>query len=142
MLTSSVVFLMVRRPPRSTRTDTLFPYTTLFRSEETAFGETNHGAANEAALRAVRAGARDGWGSLDLQFRVHLLRGLRGDDGAALPHLRRRARPAAAARGVAGGRMRRRESCGGGRLAAQAPPPSQPRPRAGTRAVLRGRAAA
>src|SRR3546814_18841684 len=30
--TSVVVFLMIRRPPRSTRTDTLFPYTTLFRS--------------------------------------------------------------------------------------------------------------
>src|SRR3546814_12783966 len=28
-----VVFLMIRLPPRSTRTDTLFPYTTLFRSE-------------------------------------------------------------------------------------------------------------
>src|SRR3546814_11657207 len=28
----SVFFLMIRRPPRSTRTDTLFPYTTLFRS--------------------------------------------------------------------------------------------------------------
>src|SRR3546814_12925275 len=27
-----IVFLMIRRPPRSTRTDTLFPYTTLFRS--------------------------------------------------------------------------------------------------------------
>src|SRR3546814_2135831 len=27
-----VVFLMIRRPPRSTRTDTLFPYPTLFRS--------------------------------------------------------------------------------------------------------------
>src|SRR3546814_14284244 len=27
-------FLMIRRPPRSTRTDTLFPYTTLFRSME------------------------------------------------------------------------------------------------------------
>src|SRR3546814_6537494 len=27
-------FLMIRRPPRSTRTDTLFPYTTLFRSLE------------------------------------------------------------------------------------------------------------
>src|SRR3546814_12779039 len=25
-------FFMIRRPPRSTRTDTLFPYTTLFRS--------------------------------------------------------------------------------------------------------------
>src|SRR3546814_1287720 len=27
-----VFFLMIRRPPRSTRTDTLFPYTTLYRS--------------------------------------------------------------------------------------------------------------
>src|SRR3546814_11588377 len=30
-------FLMIRRPPRSTRTDTLFPYTTLFRSEQFNF---------------------------------------------------------------------------------------------------------
>src|SRR3546814_17241260 len=29
---SVICFLMIRRPPRSTRTDTLFPYTTLFRS--------------------------------------------------------------------------------------------------------------
>src|SRR3546814_12695882 len=27
-----IFFLLIRRPPRSTRTDTLFPYTTLFRS--------------------------------------------------------------------------------------------------------------
>src|SRR3546814_2608524 len=33
-------FLMIRRPPRSTRTDTLFPYTTLFRSARAARGET------------------------------------------------------------------------------------------------------
>src|SRR3546814_11239230 len=31
-----VFFLMKRRPPRSTRTDTLFPYTTLFRSKRCA----------------------------------------------------------------------------------------------------------
>src|SRR3546814_14579476 len=30
---SRFLFLMIRRPPRSTRTDTLFPYTTLFRSD-------------------------------------------------------------------------------------------------------------
>src|SRR3546814_3244404 len=29
---------MIRRPPRSTRTDTLFPYTTLFRSWSTSVG--------------------------------------------------------------------------------------------------------
>src|SRR3546814_8753716 len=35
---------MIRRPPRSTRTDTLFPYTTLFRSEVQVFGDS-HGNA-------------------------------------------------------------------------------------------------
>src|SRR3546814_5577997 len=29
---NAIFFVMIRRPPRSTRTDTLFPYTTLFRS--------------------------------------------------------------------------------------------------------------
>src|SRR3546814_2683618 len=37
-------FLMIRRPPRSTRTDTLFPYTTLFRSNPMVYG----GAMNVA----------------------------------------------------------------------------------------------
>src|SRR3546814_20432098 len=40
MLFLSFFFLMIRRPPRSTRTYTLFPYTTLFRSL-TALGATN-----------------------------------------------------------------------------------------------------
>src|SRR3546814_9925723 len=34
MSVSLLLFLMIRRPPRSTRTDTLFPYTTLFRSAD------------------------------------------------------------------------------------------------------------
>src|SRR3546814_17998548 len=33
MMSVVFFFLMIRRPPRSTRTDTLFPYTTLFRSQ-------------------------------------------------------------------------------------------------------------
>src|SRR3546814_1622334 len=37
---------MIRRPPRSTRTDTLFPYTTLFRSDA--------GRANQAEDRALQ----------------------------------------------------------------------------------------
>src|SRR3546814_1422374 len=39
-----VFFFMIRRPPRSTRTDTLFPYTTLFRSGPAcaATGVQNH----------------------------------------------------------------------------------------------------
>src|SRR3546814_11454554 len=41
-----IFFLMIRRPPRSTRTDTLFPYTTLFRSQHGA-GETHPGMQAE-----------------------------------------------------------------------------------------------
>src|SRR3546814_19409326 len=47
---------MIRRPPRSTRTDTLFPYTTLFRSDQglmLAFG-FNHDAAERSFLRATQ----------------------------------------------------------------------------------------
>src|SRR3546814_5853797 len=36
-------FLMIRRPPRSTRTDTLFPYTTLFRSHRVGGGRRQPG---------------------------------------------------------------------------------------------------
>src|SRR3546814_2223096 len=38
----SFFFLMIRRPPRSTRTDTLFPYTTLFRSRNQGTGPHWH----------------------------------------------------------------------------------------------------
>src|SRR3546814_14523432 len=51
----SVFFLMIRRPPRSTRTDTLFPYTTLFRS---AGGEPDQRIA-DVADRAVGHQALD-----------------------------------------------------------------------------------
>src|SRR3546814_9223629 len=44
---------MLRRPPRSTRTDTLFPYTTLFRSNEVGLSAQQH-----QALLAIR-GAED-----------------------------------------------------------------------------------
>src|SRR3546814_4335017 len=39
VLLHSFFFLMIRRPPRSTRTDTLFPYTTLFRSPVRVAGD-------------------------------------------------------------------------------------------------------
>src|SRR3546814_20977630 len=38
-----VFFLMIRLPPRSTRTDTLFPYTTLFRSNQRGARGTKRG---------------------------------------------------------------------------------------------------
>src|SRR3546814_11912358 len=57
-----VFFLMVRRPPRSTRTDTLFPYTTLFRSVLTERRDhllivtINRPEARNAVNAAVHAG--------------------------------------------------------------------------------------
>src|SRR3546814_11064314 len=66
-----VFFLMIRRPPRSTRTDTLFPYTTLFRSAEFAamkkrpliINTARGGLVDEAALAgALRAGRIAGAG--------------------------------------------------------------------------------
>src|SRR3546814_21115598 len=51
------VFLMIRRPPRSTRTDTLFPYTTLFRSgscaDESSLPRLHLPAARLPDARAV-----------------------------------------------------------------------------------------
>src|SRR3546814_7419465 len=41
----SFFFLMIRRPPRSTRTDTLFPYTTLVRSVRRVDGIPGQGGA-------------------------------------------------------------------------------------------------
>src|SRR3546814_11917554 len=57
IIVSFFFFLMIRRPPRSTRTDTLFPYTTLFRSDLGADG-ANHlgpelGASADIAAIAV-----------------------------------------------------------------------------------------
>src|SRR3546814_3214079 len=42
---------MIRRPPRSTRTDTLFPYTTLFRSERTGRTACRSGRTIPPAVR-------------------------------------------------------------------------------------------
>src|SRR3546814_13949089 len=60
---------MIRRPPRSTRTDTLFPYTTLFRSEDV--GEQP--AADEIAdLLAVHDRGPERRDRLQLQRQVAL----------------------------------------------------------------------
>src|SRR3546814_9032120 len=60
-----VFFLMIRRPPRSTRTDTLFPYTTLFRSPQKVGGmavDANRvpgtGYVSEAASAPCRGAGR------------------------------------------------------------------------------------
>src|SRR3546814_3904770 len=68
---------MIRRPPRSTRTDTLFPYTTLFRSRDPATG---------TGARRQRPGA----GYRQEHPRRHALRNLLGlrrhDRGAGVAH--------------------------------------------------------
>src|SRR3546814_4390071 len=58
-------FLMIRPPPRSTRTDTLFPYTTLFRSRRVRRqvshpprGPRSHGRACARPSHRARAPAR------------------------------------------------------------------------------------
>src|SRR3546814_15835718 len=51
-----IFFLMIRLPPRSTRTDTLFPYTALFRSDRwllKAQGVTGHGIRTEIIESAL-----------------------------------------------------------------------------------------
>src|SRR3546814_11590621 len=75
---------MIRRPPRSTRTDTLFPYTTLFRSavEQTAAGMEIHVRDTRALepLRSLIANEGRGRG----RIRVVVPTG-EGDVGIVLP---------------------------------------------------------
>src|SRR3546814_19805783 len=52
-----IFFLMIRRPPRSTRTDTLFPYTTLFRSLSAAGARHHRAGDRERSFPPVRPGA-------------------------------------------------------------------------------------
>src|SRR3546814_11553288 len=54
-------FLMIRQPPRSTRPDTLFPYTTLFRPDATLAAIDALGAiAPQDLLLSLRADAGEG----------------------------------------------------------------------------------
>src|SRR3546814_15916294 len=56
---------MIRRPPRSTRTDTLFPYTTLFRSHDDGAGAVGKNLRHEntfpsvGRLKFVRTGLKN-----------------------------------------------------------------------------------
>src|SRR3546814_4847992 len=57
---------MIRRPPRSTRTDTLFPYTTLFRStltRSTCGWPTRHGRSAARGRRTATCAATRSWKS-------------------------------------------------------------------------------
>src|SRR3546814_2158599 len=81
-------FLMIRRPPRSTRTDTLFPYTTLFRSlsgpvaPPNNSAETRHARAVDVELLARAIGV--GGGDEPQHRRRHIVR--RGDAARSEEH--------------------------------------------------------
>src|SRR3546814_18816745 len=51
---------MIRRPPRSTRTDTLFPYTTLFRSHPPSKFQRVFARARSLGLKAVAHAGEEG----------------------------------------------------------------------------------
>src|SRR3546814_15392375 len=70
-------FLRIRRPPRSTRTDTLFPYTTLFRS---ALGseDRDHGFARRA-LGADGAGSGEPFPARAAEAQAPAAHGAPGD---------------------------------------------------------------
>src|SRR3546814_6839769 len=63
-------FLRMRRPPRSTRTDTLFPYTTLFRSVLAQRTPPQERDALRTELLAQPEPQRDAWLRVRLQFRA------------------------------------------------------------------------
>src|SRR3546814_410821 len=74
-----ILFLMTRRPPRSTRTDTLFPYTTLFRSiseRVRAAAANSEAAVDTAALTDARyrGGVDSFLSSLDAQRSLYSAR--------------------------------------------------------------------
>src|SRR3546814_14915530 len=73
-------FLMIRRPPRSTRTDTLVPYTTLFRSDPVALDELQV-ERPEAGIGEV-VDPVEGGRRRDRRPRMRQV-GKRGDDGGA-----------------------------------------------------------
>src|SRR3546814_16858249 len=83
-----ICFLMIRRPPRSTRTDTLFPYTTLFRSPDLQAVPRKYGARRdqpEPALHAATRGVahnKGGTGPLPLPASHRLLSSGRPGGGA------------------------------------------------------------
>src|SRR3546814_3718752 len=69
-----VFFLMRRRPPRSTRTDTLFPYTTLFRARADRDIESGVAPRLDKADRPGVKPARFGFELVDDLHRAHLRR--------------------------------------------------------------------
>src|SRR3546814_3850052 len=66
---------MIRRPPRSTRTDTLYPYTTLFRSEMDLQGRAAIVGGGSRSVSEIPAQKCSGAGRIGLAAREILARG-------------------------------------------------------------------
>src|SRR3546814_20254521 len=79
MLLVLVVFVLrLRRPPRSTRTDTLFPYTTLFRSQvwrqspvDGLVAAPGLGECDEAARVMQKSDAAPGLAAIEARLELH-----------------------------------------------------------------------
>src|SRR3546814_885684 len=83
---------MIRRPPRSTRTDTLFPYTTLFRSDrgqleaadagalENFLKESSEGAVIKGMLTAGSTAGKSRKGPLGMKIAIGTNPDLKGDN--------------------------------------------------------------
>src|SRR3546814_12168311 len=97
-----VILLMIRRPPRCTRTDTPFPYTTLFR---TGSARQFLHQVDVLLLRVVLAGARElgpgfvlgggdeveeaGLRAADVAFRALVVQGVQAQEGVVRSEERR-----------------------------------------------------
>src|SRR3546814_17474643 len=88
---------MIRRPPRSTRTDTLFPYTTLFRSDDDILSRevvkmkpaiaatifASIATVGATAIVTAPAAAQTGTGQLGMRGSVSARCGVNGESGAS-----------------------------------------------------------
>src|SRR3546814_7084778 len=70
---------MIRRPPRSTRTDTLFPYTTLFRSQQAATIGAVQEEQHRAKVRQLAGAQRADFAARGIDLRSGVVQDLVGE---------------------------------------------------------------
>src|SRR3546814_2909337 len=79
---------MIRRPPRSTRTDTLFPYTTLFRSQVTIVNRSDkilRGYDEQIRDRLLQISMTKG---IAFRFNAPFEKVVKNDDGSLNVHMK------------------------------------------------------
>src|SRR3546814_21202709 len=70
---------MIRRPPRSTRTDTLFPYTTLFRAQQAATIGAVQEEQHRAKVRQLAGAQRADFAARGIDLRSGVVQDLVGE---------------------------------------------------------------